>query len=222
MWLCSHNRIHGYTLHELIFLAKCSCKLVVASMAGVPLITETESSESEADETENSGNATGGEMPGLPQKRKKYSCSYRKEYNKRFPWVTDSKKGPSYAFCMPCGRNISLAQGGTKDLRKYEQTTVHTKLSPSRHFRNQTSTFLFWSCKEWGGNSGRGWVWVLSEGASSCFFTCWPLQSTVLFMFPDSIYNCQRFQVWANKGHSNSVCHWLSTTKCTASRTPHP
>ena len=37
---------------------------VVASMAGLPAITETESSdrlsESEADETENSGNATGG------------------------------------------------------------------------------------------------------------------------------------------------------------------
>ena len=121
MWLCSLC----YTLiHALIFLAKPS---VVASMAGLPLITETESSESEADETENSGNATGGKTSGLPQKRKKYSCSYRKEYNKRFPWATDSKKGPSYAFCMPCGRDISLAQGGTKDLRKHEQTTVHTK-----------------------------------------------------------------------------------------------
>ena len=42
---------------------------VVASMAGLPAITETESSdrlsESEADETENSGNATGGETSGL-------------------------------------------------------------------------------------------------------------------------------------------------------------
>ena len=74
---------------------------VVASMAELPAITEMESSdrlsESEADETENSGNATGGETSGLPQKRKKYSCSYRKEYNKRFPWATDSKKVPSYA-----------------------------------------------------------------------------------------------------------------------------
>ena len=74
-------------------------------------------------------NATGGETSGPPQKCKKYSCSFRKEYNKRFPWATDSKKGPSFAFCMPCGRDISLAQGGTKDLRKHEheQTTVHTK-----------------------------------------------------------------------------------------------
>ena len=61
-----------------------------------PAITEAEGfdrlSESEADETENLGNATGSETSGLPQKRKKYSCSYRKEYNKRFPWATDSKK----------------------------------------------------------------------------------------------------------------------------------
>ena len=105
-------------------------------MAGLPAVSETESSdrlsESEPDETENSGSAqtltgSGGETSGLPQKRKKYSCNYRKEYNKRFPWETDSKKGPTFAFCMPCGRDISLAQSGTKDLRKHEQTTVHTK-----------------------------------------------------------------------------------------------
>ena len=66
-------------------------------------------------------------MSGLPQKCKKYSCSYQKEYNKHFPWATDSKKGPPYAFCMPYGRDISPAQGGAKDLRKHEQTTVHTK-----------------------------------------------------------------------------------------------
>ena len=75
---------------------------VVASMAGLHAI-ETESSdqlsEFEADETENSGNATGGETSGLPQKRKKYSCSYRKEYNKRFPWATDLKKaGENYSY----------------------------------------------------------------------------------------------------------------------------
>ena len=43
------------------------------------------------------------------------------------PWATDSKKGPTYAYCMPCGRDVSLGQGGTKDLRKHERTNVHTR-----------------------------------------------------------------------------------------------
>ena len=28
---------------------------------------------------------------------------------------------------MPCGRDVSLGQGGKKDLRKHEQTNIHTK-----------------------------------------------------------------------------------------------
>ena len=63
-------------------------------MAGLrlPAISETEisgrlsESETETDEIEISVSAqTGGETSELLQKRKKYFCSYRKEYNKRFP-----------------------------------------------------------------------------------------------------------------------------------------
>ena len=94
------------------------------AMASLP--TYDQSSESGPEETESSaGGETSGH--GLSQKRKKYACSYRKEYNKRFPWATDSKKGSTYAFCMPCGRDISLGQGGTKDLRRHEETSVHSK-----------------------------------------------------------------------------------------------
>ena len=45
-----------------------------------------------------------------------------KEYSRHFPWTTNSKERPAYVFCMPCGRDISMTQGGTKDLRKHEQT----------------------------------------------------------------------------------------------------
>ena len=53
-----------------------------------------------------------------PQKKaKKYMCGYRKQYSKAFPWSTNSKKGPTYTFCMRCNCNISMGQGGTKDLK---------------------------------------------------------------------------------------------------------
>ena len=43
-----------------------------------------------------------------------------------FPWHgKESKKGPTYAFCMKCSRDVSLGLGGTKDLRRHEQTSLH-------------------------------------------------------------------------------------------------
>ena len=88
---------------------------------GVDQISGSESDDELVEDTASS------ETSAPRQKRKKYSCTYRKQYSKRFPWATASKKGPTYAFCMPCGRDVSLGQGGTKDLRKHEQTNVHTK-----------------------------------------------------------------------------------------------
>ena len=87
---------------------------------GVDQISGSESDDELVEDTASS------ETSAPRQKRKKYSCTYRKQYSKRFPWATASKKGPTYAFCMPCGRDVSLGQGGTKDLRKHEQTNVHT------------------------------------------------------------------------------------------------
>ena len=60
------------------------------------------------------------------KKSKKYMCVYRKQYSRNFPWSTDSKKGPTYAFCMRCNRDISMGQGGTKDLKRHEQMSVHS------------------------------------------------------------------------------------------------
>lgn len=60
-----------------------------------------------------------------PRKRKKYSCVFRKEHTKIFSWATASKKGPTYAFCVKCSRDISLGLGGTKDLKRHEQTALH-------------------------------------------------------------------------------------------------
>lgn len=59
--------------------------------------------------------------------RKKYVCMYKREYSTRYPWATESKKGKTYAYCMPCARDVCLGQGGTKDLTKHEQTNLHIK-----------------------------------------------------------------------------------------------
>ena len=40
-------------------------------------------------------------------------------------WAISSRKGQSYARCTVCNRDASVAYGGTKDLRKHEQTRVH-------------------------------------------------------------------------------------------------
>ena len=61
------------------------------------------------------------------RKRKKYACVFYKLYSKTFPWATNSNEGPTFAFCMRCNRDISLGQGGMKDLRRHEQTTLHSR-----------------------------------------------------------------------------------------------
>ena len=60
-----------------------------------------------------------------PKKRKKYACVFRKLYTQSFSWATELKKGPTYAFCKKCHRDICLGQGETKDLRRHEQTALH-------------------------------------------------------------------------------------------------
>ena len=57
-------------------------------------------------------------------KRPRYACTFHPESN-TFPWAKVSRKGPSYAFCKICSRDISVAYGGNKDLHKHELTAVH-------------------------------------------------------------------------------------------------
>ena len=57
-------------------------------------------------------------------KKPRYACTFHPNSN-TFSWAKVSRKGPSYAFCTICSRDISVAYGGTKDLHKHEQTAVH-------------------------------------------------------------------------------------------------
>ena len=65
----------------------------------LPDTEQNENSDDQESGDESQENAT------LPRKRKKYTCVFRKEYAKLFSWATESKKGPTYAFCMKCIRN---------------------------------------------------------------------------------------------------------------------
>ena len=56
-----------------------------------------------------------------PPKRKKYSCVFRAQV---FPWARPLKKGSTYALC---NHDISLSKGGSKDLRRHEQTSLHSQ-----------------------------------------------------------------------------------------------
>ena len=58
---------------------------------------------------------------------KKRSCVYHRQYAKTFPWATILRKGSSFAFCMKCTRVINLGRGGTRDLRRHQETKLHTQ-----------------------------------------------------------------------------------------------
>ena len=73
-----------------------------------------------------------GEGPSTPpSKRKRYSCVFRKHLSKTFSWATESKRGRSFAFCVRCSRDISMGQGGVKDLKRHEQTDLHSRAEKS-------------------------------------------------------------------------------------------
>ena len=66
-----------------------------------------------------------------PKKKPRYSCTFHPDSNK-FTWAIVSRKGPTYARCTVCNRDVSVAYGGTKDLRKHEQTRVHQAVQKSQ------------------------------------------------------------------------------------------
>ena len=66
-----------------------------------------------------------------PMKRKRYSCVFRKELSKTYPWATESKRGRSWAYCMHCNRDNIMGAGGPKDLKRHEQTVLYSRAEKS-------------------------------------------------------------------------------------------
>lgn len=75
---------------------------------------------------ETSSSSTEGEST---PKRSRYACTFHPDSS--YSWAKVSRKGPSFAFCNVCSRDVSVAYGGRKDLRKHEQTTVHQSAGKS-------------------------------------------------------------------------------------------
>ena len=48
-----------------------------------------------------------------------------RQYAKTFPWASTSRKRSSFAFCMKCSRDINLGRGGTRDLRRHQETKLN-------------------------------------------------------------------------------------------------
>ena len=104
-----------------------------------------------SDETEREGTASSSGVlatcssPQLredgPKKRQRYSCTFHPESN-QFAWAVVSRKGPTYARCMVCNRDISVAYGGTKDLKKHEQTQVHQSVQKSQSGTSSLTSYF--------------------------------------------------------------------------------
>lgn len=87
------------------------------------------SSASDGDTTTSS--ISSDETDASPAKKKaRYACTFTPDFT-RFPWAKVSRKGPSFAYCGVCSRDISVAYGGTKDLYKHENRRVHKYVSGS-------------------------------------------------------------------------------------------
>ena len=46
------------------------------------------------------------------------------KHAKTFPWSTTSTKRSSLANCMKCSRDINIGRGGTRYLRRYQETKL--------------------------------------------------------------------------------------------------
>ena len=63
--------------------------------------------------------------PHHPENVRSTHAYFVKSTQNYFPGPRESKKGPTYEFCLKCSRDVSLGLGGTKDLRRHEQTSLH-------------------------------------------------------------------------------------------------
>lgn len=77
-------------------------------------------------------------------KKIKYDQKYKDEWE-RIPqykgWVQKSKKGDSFALCLPCDKNINI-KSGKNALTKHSQTTVHKDNSNTIIKQKSITSFL--------------------------------------------------------------------------------
>lgn len=75
-------------------------------------------------------------------KLKKYLINFKEEYTVNFPFITRSKKGSSFAFCLDCGLDFSIAHGGKNDISSHVKSKRH-QASAKCHEENKKINSLF-------------------------------------------------------------------------------
>lgn len=76
------------------------------------------------------------------QKKKYYNQVFLECYIKEFTWVTHSRAGSNYAFCICCACDINIAHGGRSDLRAHESTAKHTRNATNEEKSTKISSFF--------------------------------------------------------------------------------
>lgn len=116
--------------------------------------------------------------------KRKYECSFKKDFIEEFPLIIESRKGNTFAFCSACRCDFLIAHGGRRDIVKHIGTEKH-KSSAGVIEKNNKLNFSFPNQN-------------LEIVRSECFFTNFLLEHNIalscadhagaLFrkMFPDS------------------------------------
>lgn len=58
-------------------------------------------------------------------KKVKYDCSYKKDYEALFDFVTASQKGSSFAYCNVCSKDFKISHGGKNDITEHASSANH-------------------------------------------------------------------------------------------------
>lgn len=61
----------------------------------------------------------------MSSKKIKYSSSFQKAYTDEFPCIVSSRKGNTFAMCIVCQTDFSVAHGGRSDVLKHVSTQKH-------------------------------------------------------------------------------------------------
>jgi hypothetical protein len=67
----------------------------------------------------------------MEQRKRPRKQSFIAAYKEKYPCMTRSTKGETYAFCKICRTDISIACGGSNDIKKHIEKK-NTKTMPNR------------------------------------------------------------------------------------------
>ena len=87
-----------------------------------------------------SGSAASSIEPNA--KRKRYFCTYQKDWESEFKWINGSDRGQSNAFCTLCNSHIYIGSSAKSDVIRHAKTQNHLKLVSFQNQSKPISSFL--------------------------------------------------------------------------------